>query len=172
MINDHEHSYPNKSEDKIIDYKWFKIGDVILGVREKTTGGFSIRVNQYHLGNEKGIDLGSFKSLLTKILKYYRYQFMTFDMRGIRNNDRGIIQKELNEIGFGEYSSHNVVFQERPVIGDSVLVAIKPYVGRYEKGKIAKVLTGARYHPRGYKVMFANGIVGRIATIVKEKHQK
>jgi uncharacterized protein YwbE len=65
-----------------------------------------------------------------------------------------------------------MVFQEKPKKWDIVLIAIKPYIGRYEKGNVLRVLTGATYHPRGFKVMFndKDNTVGRIATVRKKGH--
>jgi uncharacterized protein YwbE len=154
------------SDDQDRNYDWYKLESTILGVREKVSGGFSIKIHQID-------DLKSFKLLLKKILEYYKYQFMTFDTRGFKDNIRSSFEKELRGIGFGTYQSHNMVYQERPNIGDTVLIAIKPYIGRYEKGKIVRVLTSARYHPRGYKVMLNDkeSMIGRIATIRKKDHK-
>jgi hypothetical protein len=46
-------------------------------------------------------------------------------------------------------------------------------VGRYEKGKIKRVLTGKPFHPRGFKVMLGDReeTIGRIATIRKRGHK-
>jgi uncharacterized repeat protein (TIGR03833 family) len=155
------------SEDKDINYDWYKLESTILGVREKKSGGFSIRLQ--NLGNIK-----SFKLLLKKILDFYKYQFMTFDKRSIRVNDLKNIETELKSMDFGTYQNHNMVFQEKPNLGDTVLIAIKPYIGTYEKGKVVQILTSAKYHPRGYKVMLNDkiGTIGRIATIRKEAHRK
>jgi uncharacterized repeat protein (TIGR03833 family) len=156
----------DNSEDKDINYDWYKLESTIMGVREKKSGGFSIRLQEF--GNTK-----SFKSLLKKILDFYKYQFMTFDKRSIHAKDRQNIETELRNMSFGTYQSHDMVFQERPKVGDMVLIAIKPYDGTYEKGKVVQILTGAKYHPRGYKVMLNDkiGTIGRIATIRKEAHR-
>jgi uncharacterized repeat protein (TIGR03833 family) len=145
------------------DYDLYKLGDNIIGVREKKSGGFGLKVDKYG-------DIKSFKILISKILDYYKYQFITFDSRGIDKT----FEDELRKMGFGSYQSNNVVFQEKPKIGDTVLIAIKPYIGRYEKGKVKRVLTGAGYHPRGFKVMLndTDGTIGRIATIRKKNHKK
>jgi uncharacterized protein YwbE len=154
------------SEDKDSNYDWYKLDSTILGVREKQSGGFAIKL--YQSG-----DMISFKKLLIKILEHYKYQFMIFDTRSLKDNIRGEIEKELRNMKFGSYQSYNMVFQERPRKGDMVVIAIKPYVGRYEKGKVERALTGATYHPRGYKVMLEdkNNTVGRIATIIKKGHR-
>ncbi len=155
------------SDDNQINYDWYKLENTILGVREKKSGGFSVKI--YYFEN-----INSFKELLLKILEYYKYQFITFDTRSIKDNHKKIIEKELRSIGFGSYQSHNMVFQEKPRKGDIVLIAIKPYIGRYDKGKIEQILTSAKYHPRGYKVMLNDkeGTIGRIATIRKKNHKK
>ena len=154
------------SEDKDTNYDWYKLDSTIIGVREKQSGGFAIKL--YQSG-----ELTSFKKLLLKILGHYKYQFMIFDTRSLKDNIRGVFEKELRNMNFGTYQSYNMVFQERPRKGDIVVIAIKPYVGRYEKGKVERVLTGAMYHPRGYKVMLEdkNNTVGRIATIIKKGHR-
>lgn len=144
------------------DFEWYKNKSSIIGVREKRFGGFSIRVKEYGT-------LEDFKKLLGLILDFYRYQYMTFDSRGLQEP----FTKELNEIGFRPYQKFPLCFQERPKIGAIVLIAIKPYVGRYEKGKIKRVLTGKPFHPRGFKVMLADKeeTIGRIATIRKKGHK-
>lgn len=144
------------------DFDWFKYKTTIIGVREKKSGGFSIKVHQYG-------QLADFMKILALILDYHRYQFMTFDTRGLKDP----FKKELREIGFRTYQRHPMAFQERPKIGAKVLIAIKPYVGRYEKGVIKKVLTGKPFHPRGFKVMLSDrvGTIGRIATIRKKGHK-
>ncbi len=153
------------------DYDWYKVRSTILGVREKQSGGFTIKA---HLLN----DLSEFKTLIDKIIDYYKYQYIIFDTRSLNINQKKLNKEEyeqkLRQIGFGTYQTSNFVFQERPKIGDTVIVAIKPYIGRYDKGKIEKILTGAKYHPRGYKVMLADkeGTIGRIATIRKKNHKK
>ena len=154
------------SDDTNENYDWYKIENTILGVREKKSGGFSIK--SYNIENIK-----SFKALLLKIIEYYKYQFITFDTRSIKDNVKIIVEKELRNIGFGTYQSHNMVFQEKPRKGDTVLIAIKPYIGRYEKGNVLRVLTGAIYHPRGFKVMLndKDNTVGRIATVRKKGHK-
>ena len=151
-------------------YDWYKLESVIIGVREKKMGGYSIKIHE----RNSELNLKSLKSLLTKIVDYYKYQFMTFDSRNISEKYRKNIDILLREIGFGKYQQHNYVFQEKPRVDDTVLIAIKPYNGVYEKGKVLKILTGAKYHPRGYKVMLndKNGTIGRIATIRKEAHRK
>lgn len=154
------------SDDTNENYDWYKIENTVLGVREKKSGGFSIK--SYHIDNVK-----AFKTLLLKIIEYYKYQFITFDTRSIKDNVRIMVEKELRNMGFGSYQSHNMVFQEKPKKGDLVLIAIKPYIGRYEKGPVLRVLTGAAYHPRGFKVMFndKDNTVGRIATVRKKDHK-
>jgi uncharacterized protein YwbE len=154
------------SDDREGNYDWYKLNTTIMGVREKQSGGFAIKLYQSN-------EIESFKVLLKKILNHYKYQFMIFDTRSLTNNMRGLIEKELRNMQFGTYQSYNMVFQEKPRKGDMVMIAIKPYVGRYEKGKVDRVLTGAMYHPRGFKVMLndTNKTVGRIATIVKKAHK-
>jgi len=153
------------SDDTNENYDWYKIENTVLGVREKKSGGFSIK--SYHIDSVK-----AFKTLLLKIIEYYKYQFITFDTRSIKDNVKIMVEKELRNMGFGSYQSHNMVFQEKPKKGDIVLIAIKPYIGRYEKGNVLRVLTGATYHPRGFKVMLndKDNTVGRIATIRKKGH--
>lgn len=154
------------SDDTNENYDWYKIENTVLGVREKKSGGFSIK--SYHIDSVK-----AFKTLLLKIIEYYKYQFITFDTRSIKDNVKIMVEKELRNMGFGSYQSHNMVFQEKPKKGDVVLIAIKPYIGRYEKGSVLRVLTGATYHPRGFKVMFndKDNTVGRIATVRKKDHK-
>ena len=151
-------------------YTWYKFESIIIGVREKKMGGYSIKIHD----NYFELNMKSLKSLLNKILDYYKYQFMTFDSRNIGEKYRKNMDLLLREIGFGKYQQHNYVFQEKPRVNDTVLIAIKPYNGVYEKGKVLKILTGAKYHPRGFKVMLndKNGTIGRIATIRKEAHRK
>lgn len=156
-----------QSRDEKEDYEWYKLKTTILGVREKKSGGFSIKISQTE-------DIKYFVLLLTKILDYYKYQYMTFDIRGLKENIKNLYERELRNIGFGTYQGHNYVYQERPNIDDIVLIAIKPYIGTYERGHIKRILTGARYHPRGYKVMLNDkeNTIGRIATVRKENHKK
>jgi uncharacterized repeat protein (TIGR03833 family) len=146
---------------KVDNFDWFQYRSNIIGVREKNSGGFAIKPKQ--IGS-----LSSFKILIEKIIKYYRFQYLTFDSRGVP-------QKYLDELknkNFESFQSNNYVFQEKPKIGDLVLIAIKPYTGQYEKGKIKALLTNIKYHPRGVKVVLdnKNATVGRIATIVKKNH--
>lgn len=144
------------------DFDWYKNQSCIMGVREKKSGGFSLRVYKYGT-------LPDFKKLVGLILDYYRYQFITYDTRGLNEPFR----KELTSIGFKTYQRHPMAFQERPKVGAIVLIAIKPYTGRYEKGKINRILTGKPFHPRGFKVMLADrdGTIGRIATLRKKGHK-
>lgn len=150
------------SQSKASDYDWYKLGTTIIGVREKRSGGFSIKTHQY--GDPK-----TFKTLLDKIIDYYRYQFLTYDTRGLSPDFKNILVKR----GFKAYQRNPLAFQERPLVGQKVLIAIKPYVGRYESGIIKKVLTSKGFHPRGFKVMLndKNQTVGRIATIRKKGHK-
>jgi uncharacterized protein YwbE len=152
------------------DYDWYKLRSTILGVREKQSGGFTIKAHM--LG-----DLLEFKNLLDKIIDFYKYQYIIFDTRSLNINQKKLTkelyEQELRRIGFGIYQTNNFAFQEKPKVGDTVIVAIKPYIGRYDMGKIEQILTGAKYHPRGYKVMLNDkeGTVGRIATIRKKNHK-
>jgi uncharacterized repeat protein (TIGR03833 family) len=145
------------------NYDWYKIENTIIGAREKASGGIGVKIFEY--GNIK-----DFINLIGKIIEYYKYQYITFDSRNLDNE----YEKELYKFGFGSYQNNNLVYQVKPRIGDNVLIAIKPYVGRYESGIVKRVLTGARYHPRGFKVMLndKNETIGRIATIVKKNHKK
>ncbi len=151
-----------KSIVKKDDFDWYKLESNILGVREKSMGGFTIKPKE--LG-----DVLLFKSLIEKILKYYRFQYLTFDSRGVPDE----YLKELKNLKFQVFQTNNYVFQEAPKKGDSVLVAIKPYQGEYKKGIIKAVLTNIKYHPRGFKVVLddKNSTVGRIATIIKKAHK-
>ena len=153
---------PQQSIAKKDDFDWYKLESNILGVREKRMGGFTIKPKQ--LG-----DILLFKSLIEKILKYYEFQYLTFDSRGVPDE----YLKELTKLKFETFQTNNYVFQEKPKIGDSVLIAIKPYTGEYKKGKIKAVLTNIKYHPRGVKVVLDDkkSTIGRIATIVKKAHK-
>jgi len=47
--------------------------------------------------------------------------------------------------------------------GDKVRVIVKPYKnGKIIEGKIKKILTKKKIHPRGRKVMLEDGTVGRL----------
>ena len=67
------------SEDKDSNYDWYKLDSTIIGVREKQSGGFAIKL--YQSG-----ELTSFKKILLKILEHYKYQFMIFDTRSLKDN--------------------------------------------------------------------------------------
>lgn len=151
-----------KSIVKKDDFDWYKLESNILGVREKRMGGFTIKPKQ--LG-----DILLFNSLVDKILKHYRFQYLTFDSRGVPDE----YLKELKNLDFEVFQSNNYVFQEKPKIGDAVLIAIKPYTGEYKKGNIKAILTNIKYHPRGVKVVLDDkkSTIGRIATIVKKAHK-
>ena len=41
---------------------------------------------------------------------------------------------------FETFQTNNYVFQETPKVGDYVMIAIKPYTGKYEKGKKLPIL--------------------------------
>ena len=127
---------------KVDNFDWFQYKSNIIGVREKNSGGFAIKPKQ--IGS-----VSSFKVLIEKIIKYYRFQYLTFD-------SRGVTQKYLDEL----------------TLPASLLLLPKPYVGKYEKGKIKAILTNIKYHPRGVKVVLddKNSTIGRIATIVKKNH--
>ena len=150
-----------KSNPKVIDYDWYQLESTILGVREKNSGGFGIKPKQ--LGSVK-----SFINLLKKIIDYYKYQYLSFDSRGIPDE----YLKELKDLEFETFQKNNYVFQESPNVGDTVIIAIKPYEGKYAKGKIKAILTNIKYHPRGVKVVLSdkNSTVGRIATVIKKEH--
>jgi uncharacterized repeat protein (TIGR03833 family) len=145
------------------NYDWYKIGNTIIGAREKVSGGFGLKV--FELGS-----ITTFINLIKKIIEYYQYQFITFDSRNLTYD----FEIELRKFGFDSYQNYNMVYQSKPRIGDSVLIAIKPYIGRYESGIVKRVLTGAKFHPRGFKVMLndKNETIGRIATIIKKNHKK
>ena len=53
-------------------------------------------------------------------------------------------------------------------IGSTVLVIEKKNYknGKLTKGKVKKILTNKRNHPRGIKVMLDNGTVGRVQDIL------
>ena len=144
------------------NYDWYKIGNTILGAREKASGGIGLKIFEYGT-------IRDFIILIGKITEYYKYQYITFDSRNLASE----YEKELYKFGFGSYQNNNLVYQVKPRISDKVLIAIKPYVGRYETGIVKRVLTGARFHPRGFKVMLndKNETIGRIATIVKKNHK-
>ena len=150
-----------KSNPNVIDYDWYQLESTILGVREKNSGGFGIKPKQL-------VIVKSFINLLNKIINYYKYQYLSFDSRGIPDE----YLKELKDLGFDTFQKSNYVFQESPNVGDTVIIAIKPYEGKYAKGKIKAVLTNIKYHPRGVKVVLSdkNATVGRIATIIKKKN--
>jgi uncharacterized protein YwbE len=150
-----------KSVAKRDDFDWYKYESNIIGVREKNSGGYAIKPKQ--IGT-----VVSFKILIEKIIKYYRFQYLTFDSRGIPDE----YLKELKSMKFETFQSNNYVFQEAPKIGDYVLIAIKPYTGKYEKGKIKAVLTNIKYHPRGAKVVLNDkkSTIGRISTLIKKEH--
>ncbi len=135
------------------NYDWYQIGDTIIGARNKASGGIGLKI--FENGNVQ-----NFINLIKKIIEHFKYKFITFDSRNLSSD----FEKELRKIGFGSYQNQNMVFQDKPRIGDLVLIAIKPYVGRYENGKVKRVLTGARYHPRGFKVMLndKNETIGRV----------
>jgi uncharacterized repeat protein (TIGR03833 family) len=152
-----------KSIPKKDDYDWYNLDNNILGVREKNAGGFGIKVKQ--VGS-----IESFISLIKKIIDYYKFQYLSFDSRGIPIE----YLKELKKLNFESFQANNYVFQETPNIGDMVIIAIKPYEGKYARGKIKAILTNVKYHPRGVKVVLSdrNATVGRIATIIKKEHLK
>lgn len=54
-------------------------------------------------------------------------------------------------------------------IGDEVEVVQKHHQssGELTKGIVKKILTNAKTHPHGIKVMLASGIVGRVKNIIK-----
>jgi uncharacterized protein YwbE len=145
------------------NYDWYKIHNTIIGAREKASGGIGLKIFEYGTIND-------FIILITKIIDYYKYQYITFDSRNLIHE----YERELYKFGFGSYQNNNLVYQSKPRIGDNVLIAIKPYVGRYENGGVKRVLTGARFHPRGFKVMLndKNETIGRIATVIKKNHKK
>jgi hypothetical protein len=88
-----------KSNPKVIDYDWYQLESTILGVREKNTGGFGIKPKQ--LGSVK-----SFITLLKKIINYYKYQYLSFDSRGIPDE----YLKELKDLEFETFQKNNYVF--------------------------------------------------------------
>jgi uncharacterized repeat protein (TIGR03833 family) len=143
------------------DFDWYQYESNIIGVREKNSGGYAIKPKQ--IGT-----VASFKNLIEKIIKYYRFQYLTFDSRSVPDE----YLKELKSMKFETFQTNNYVFQETPKIGDYVMIAIKPYTGKYEKGKIKAVLTNVKYHPRGVKIVLddKNSTVGRIATVIKKNH--
>ena len=47
----------------------------------------------------------------------------------------------------------------KPRIGDKVIINIKPYNNNLHKGRVVKVLTKSKYHPKGHKVILHNGKV-------------
>ena len=58
-----------QSRDEKEDYEWYKLKTTILGVREKKSGGFSIKISQTE-------DIKSFVLLLTKILQFLLFLFI------------------------------------------------------------------------------------------------
>lgn len=53
-------------------------------------------------------------------------------------------------------------------IGLGVKVVLKKdqRTGKLTSGKVKKLLTNSKYHPRGIKVMLENGMVGRVQEFV------
>ena len=49
-------------------YNWYKFESIIIGVREKKMGGYSIKIHD----NYFELNMKSLKSLLNKILDYYK----------------------------------------------------------------------------------------------------
>lgn len=50
-----------------------------------------------------------------------------------------------------------------PKVGNNVSIIIKPYhQGIIIKGKVKKLLTKKKTHPRGHKVCLENGTIGRM----------
>jgi len=44
--------------------------------------------------------------------------------------------------------------------------------GQLTQGVVARILTSSPFHPRGIKVMFANGIVARVQSLWSEEYSK
>ena len=63
----------------------------------------------------------------------------------------------------------NNYYRDNIKIGSTVLVAEKKNYrnGKLTKGKVEKILTNKRRHPRGIKVRLDSGIVGRVQKIIK-----
>ena len=141
------------------NFNWYKIDSTIMGVVEKNTGGYDIKIM-------KNGDIKSFLKLINEILDYYKFQYLTINTQNIPNE----YVKELKKLNFESFQKNNYVFQEQPKVGDNVIIAIKPYDGKYEKGNIYLVFTNAKYHPRGFKVVLdgPKSIIGRIALVKKE----
>jgi uncharacterized repeat protein (TIGR03833 family) len=151
----------NKATDINNDmFDWYKIDSTIMGVAEKDTGGYMIKVSR--IGK-----IDSFVKLIKEIIDYYKFQYLTLDSTDIPNE----YTKELKKLYFETFQKNNYVFQEQPKIGDQVIIAIKPYEGKYMQGKIKMLLTNVKYHPRGVKVVLddTKSTVGRIA-IIKKAH--
>jgi uncharacterized repeat protein (TIGR03833 family) len=148
-----------KSVVKRDDFDWYKYESNLIGVRERKSGGYAIKPKQ--IGT-----ISSFKTLIEKIIKYYRFQYLTFDSHSVPIE----YLNELKAMKFETFQTNNYVFQETPKVGDYVMIAIKPYTGKYEKGKIKAILTNIKYHPRGVKVVLndKNSTIGRIATLEKK----
>lgn len=53
-------------------------------------------------------------------------------------------------------------------IGLNVKVVLKQHqqTGQLTEGKVARILTNSRIHPRGIKVMLEGGLVGRVVEIL------
>lgn len=58
--------------------------------------------------------------------------------------------------------------REDITIGLGVKVVLKKdqRTGKLTNGKVKKLLTNSKYHPRGIKVMLENGMVGRVQEFV------
>ena len=76
-----------------------------------------------------------------KILEDGLYYKSMYIKTSLVDNIKILYEKELRNIGFVVFQEHNYVFQERPKVGETVLIAIKPYIGRYERGQIKRILT-------------------------------
>jgi uncharacterized repeat protein (TIGR03833 family) len=149
----------SKSNIKNDTFDWYKIDSTIMGIAEKDTGGYMIKVAK--IG-----EIESFVKLIKEILDYYKFQYLTLDSTSIPDE----YLKELKKLHFKTFQENNYVFQEQPKIGDTVIIAIKPYEGKYDQGKIKAILTNVKYHPRGVKVVLddSKSTVGRIALVKKE----
>ena len=65
------------------------------------------------------------------------------------------------------YSAFSVELNEPVPQGTVVVIEKKNYKnGKLTKGKVKKILTNKRNHPRGIKVMLDDGTVGRVQDIL------
>ena len=87
--------------------------------------------------------------------------------RKSRNRSKEKSKKTFKNLGYIPGRGNRPSTSNKPIIGDKIIIIIKPYnLNNKVSGIVKRVLTKSKFHSRGHKVMLEDGTVGRTLTIL------